>query len=441
MSISFEPTENSKTTVAHYHKVAVEQMRPISRRYDDDEHAMPQEWVDYFWKHGRKGVGRLEGPGDGFVQVCMQAEELCWGDAALYLRMPTPALGGSAVGAAGTPEQRKRFLSHFREDGTPCWGAMAITEPGAGSDAAAIETTAELDGDEWVLNGTKIFCTAGEGASQHEGGFVVVWATVDREAGRAGIKSFVVPAGTPGMELVGLEKKLGIRASDTATLRLENCRIPRENLLGSAEVKKRDPSKAGDKGFKGAMATFDASRPIVAAMAVGVGRAALDFVKEELDRQGVVIRYDAAPTELTALERDVMEMEAELQAARLLTWRAAHMMNQGKPTTSSLHGQGEGGAGGHRDHPEGRGDPGAPGLLEEAPGGEVDAGREDQRHLRGDAADQPADRGPPHPGLPFEHAPLREVSRCRSTKSSSRSSCAPRRSSPCAWQTPTCSSA
>jgi acyl-CoA dehydrogenase len=207
---------------------------------------------------------------------------------------------------------------------------MAITEPGAGSDAAAIETTAELDGDEWVLNGTKIFCTAGEGASQVDGGFVVVWATVDRSAGRAGIKSFVVPAGTPGMSLVGLEKKLGIRASDTATLRFENCRVPRENLLGSAEVKKRSAG-SGDKGFKGAMATFDFSRPIVAAMAVGVGRAALDLLKEELEREGVELRYDAPPTQLTALERDVMRMEAELQAARLLTWRAAAMTSLGRP--------------------------------------------------------------------------------------------------------------
>jgi acyl-CoA dehydrogenase len=332
MPISFEPSENAKLARDHYHRIAVEQMRPISRKYDDAEHALPEEWVDFYWRHGRSGAGgRLEGPGDGFVQVCMQAEELCWGDAALYLRMPTPALGGSAVMAAGTPEQRQRFLAPFREDGAPIWGAMAITEPGAGSDAAAIETTATLDGDAWVLNGTKIFCTAGEGASQREGGFVVVWATVDRSAGRAGIKSFVVPAGTPGMTLVGLEKKLGIRASDTATLRFENCRIPKENLLGSAEVKKREAKPGGDKGFKGAMATFDASRPIVAAMAVGVGRAALDFVKEELERQGIRPRYDAPPASLTAIERDVMEMEAELEAARLLTWRAAAMMNVGKP--------------------------------------------------------------------------------------------------------------
>ena len=332
MAIAFDLTENSLRSQAHYRRMAGEQMRPVSRQYDEREHALPTEWVDYFWSEGRKGPEvDWSGPDDGFVQVCVQTEELCWGDAALFLRMPSAALGGAAVSAAGTPEQKKRFLAPFRGDGPPVWGAMAITEAGAGSDSAAIEATAELDGDEWVLSGTKIFCTNGEGASQVEGGFVVVWATVDKSAGRGGIKSFVVPAKTPGMKLVGLEKKHGIRASDTGTLVFENCRIPAGNLLGSAEVEKRDPKKTGDKGFKGAMATFDASRPIIAAMAVGIGRAALDFTKEELDRQGVVIRYDAPRVDLTVVERDVIEMESELQAARLLTWRAAAMMTRGKP--------------------------------------------------------------------------------------------------------------
>jgi len=328
--ISFEPTEAARAARDHFHEMAAAHMRPVSRKYDDLEHELPHEWVDWYWREGRKSGPLVKGPGDGMVQVCMQAEELCWGDAGLYLRTPFAGLGGSAVAAAGTKEQKARFLSVFQADGPPAWGAMAITEPGAGSDSAAIETTAALDGDEWVLNGTKIFCTGGEGASKAKGGFVVVWATVDKSAGRGGIKAFVVPAGTPGMSLVGLEKKLGIRASDTATLRFENCRIPTANVLGSAEVK-RDAKGAGDKGFKGAMATFDASRPIVAAMAVGVGRAALEFLKEELAREGVAVRYDAAPTKQTALERDVIQMEAELQAARLLTWRAAAMMGRGRP--------------------------------------------------------------------------------------------------------------
>jgi acyl-CoA dehydrogenase len=335
MPISFEMTENTRLARDHYRKIAHEHMRPISRKYDDQEHDLPKEWVDWYWEHGRGGAPFKDGPGDGFIQVCVQAEELCFGDAGLYLRTPFAGLGGSAVAAAGTPEQKQKFLSVFQQEGGhPVWGAMAITEPQAGSDAASIQTTARLEGDEWVLNGTKIFCTGGEGASQVEGGFVVVWATVDKSAGRAGIKSFVVPAGTPGMTLVGLEEKLGIRASDTATLQFDECRIPRENLLGSEKVKKKTDKKAtGDKGFKGAMATFDASRPIVAAMAVGVGRAALDCVREELEREGVTIRVDAPPNALTALERDVLEMEGELQAARLLTWRAAAMMNRGRPNS------------------------------------------------------------------------------------------------------------
>jgi acyl-CoA dehydrogenase len=306
MAISFDLTPNSLRAQAHYREMAEKHMRPISRKYDDREHELPSEWVDYFWTEGRGGPSGVDlaGPGDGFVQVCVQAEELCWGDAGLYLRMPTAALGGSAVAAAGTPEQKERFLSPFRGDGPPVWGAMAITE---------------------------VFCTSGEAASQHAGGFVVVWATVDKQAGRAAIKAFVVPAGTPGMRLAGVEKKLGIRASDTATLVFENCRVPAANLLGRAEVKKKRSSGDGDKGFKGAMATFDASRPIVAAMAVGVGRASLDFVKQELARQGVEPRYDAPASAITAVERDLMEMEAELQAARLLTWRAASMMTRGKP--------------------------------------------------------------------------------------------------------------
>ncbi len=336
MAISFEPSEATKQARAHFHSIAREQLRPISRRYDDQEHDLPTEWVDWYWRNGRGQAPQVDGPSDGFVQVCVQTEELCWGDAGLYLRTPFAGLGGSAVLAAGNSEQKQRFLSVFQGDGHPVWGAMAITEPQAGSDSANIQTTAERDGDDWVLNGTKIFCTGGEGASQIEGGFVVVWATIDRSAGRGGIKAFVVPAGTKGMTLVGLENKLGIRASDTATLRFENCRVPTGNLLGSAEVHKKGANKdakakGGGKGFKGAMATFDASRPIVAAMAVGVGRAALDCVLETLDREGATPRYDAPPTEQTALERDVIEMEAELQAARLLTWRAAAMMNQGRP--------------------------------------------------------------------------------------------------------------
>ena len=218
---------------------------------------------------------------------------------------------------------RSRFLKRFTA-GKPKWAAMAITEPGAGSDSAAITTTATRDGDHWVLNGTKIFCTSGWRALEQSEGFVVVWAVVDKTAGRAGIKAFIVEHGTPGATVTKCEDKLGIRASDTAQIVFEDCRIPFDNILGSPEVKAQ-----GSEGFKGVMATFDATRPAVAASAIGIGRAAIDFVREALAKAGIEIRYDAPAHRLTALERDFMDMEADLQAARLLTWRAAWMMDRG----------------------------------------------------------------------------------------------------------------
>jgi acyl-CoA dehydrogenase len=303
-----------------------------------------------------------EGPSERNLTMCVSIEELSWGDAGLYLSFPNSGLGGAAVAAAGTPEQKERFLARF-SGGKPKWAAMAITEPGCGSDSSAIQTTAVRAGDHWVLNGTKIFCTSGLMAAEKSEGFVVVWATVDRSAGRAGIKAFVVDAGTPGMYVTKVENKLGIRASDTATLDrsagragikafvveagtpgmyvtkvenklgirasdtatlvFEDCRVPLNNILGSPEIPKTS------EGFKGVMATFDATRPIVAASAIGVGRAALDFVKDTLRERGIEIRYGLSPHKLTVLERDVMEMEVQLEAARLLTWRAAWMMDNG----------------------------------------------------------------------------------------------------------------
>src|SRR5438445_7040523 len=144
-------------------------------------------------------------------------------------------------------------------------------------------------------------------------GFVVVWASVDRSAGRASMKPFVVEHNTPGMSVVRVENKLGIRASDTAAIVFDNCRIPFDSILGSAEVRQ-------DGGFKDVMATFDSTRPIVAAMAIGVGRAALDFVRDFLQKNNVAIRYGISQRKLTAIERDFMEMEVQLKAARLLTW-------------------------------------------------------------------------------------------------------------------------
>ena len=246
------------------------------------------------------------------------------------LVLPGPGLGGAAVLTSGTPEQHQKFLRRFNE-GEPKWGAMAMTEPGCGSDTAAIQTTAVRDGDDWVLNGEKIFITGGKRALEDSDGLVVVWATVDKTAGRAGMKPFVVEAGTPGARIEKVERKLGIRVSDTATLILDNCRIPYDNILGNPEVRRVDGGQTA--GFKRAMATFDATRPIIAAMALGVGRAALDFVREAVEKEGIEIRYGLPRQKLTSVERDIMDMEAGYKAAQLLMLRAVWLMAQFEPNS------------------------------------------------------------------------------------------------------------
>src|SRR6185436_5608531 len=181
-----------------------------------------------------------------------------------------------------------QFLARFMDD-KPTFAAMCITEAGAGSDNSAIRTRAVLDEktNHWVLNGEKIFVTGGDKSfTEYEKlgkGYIVVWATIDPSAGRAGLRAFVVEGGTPGVRIVKLEHKLGIRVSDTAAISLVDARVPYDNILGSATVEK------STKGFKGAMATFDATRPLVAASGLGVARAALEFLEEQLAENGIQI--------------------------------------------------------------------------------------------------------------------------------------------------------
>jgi acyl-CoA dehydrogenase len=241
--------------------------------------------------------------------------EMCWGDVGLLLSMPRQGLGNAAIASVANDEQLKRFAGR--------WAAMAITEPDCGSDSAAIRTTAVRDGDEYVLNGEKIFVTSGERADA-----VVVWATLDRAKGRAAIKSFVVEKGTPGFELVRLEHKLGIRASDTAHFRLDNVRVPAENLLG-------DPEINVERGFAGVMQTFDNTRPLVAAMAVGVAKAALEETRRLLTEAGLTIDYDRAGPRQPAAVATFLELEADYEAAYLLTLEAAWMADNSRP--NSLH--------------------------------------------------------------------------------------------------------
>src|SRR5262245_57753615 len=301
-------------------------MRPVARYYDEHEGERPWDYINMIWQTIRSQGGRtLTAPasdkanGNGEKQPRMgnllmihTYEALSWGDAGLYLSTPGPGLGGAAVEATGSPEQKVRFLKRFSE-GEPKWAAMAMTEPHAGSDTAAIRTSARLsdDGKEWIINGEKIFVTGGLMSAKESPGFVVVWATLDASAGRAAMKPFVVESGTPGMTVAKLEHKHGIRASDTAALVFQDCRIPVDNLLGSADVARPSEGHTGSKGFRGAMKTFDATRPAVAASALGITRASLQFTAAYLKEHGVLVRYGAPLHQLTAVERDLLQMEAQ----------------------------------------------------------------------------------------------------------------------------------
>jgi acyl-CoA dehydrogenase len=347
--IDFELPDAVKQQHAMTQAMAEAFMRPFARELDENEHTRPDTFINTIWPvvqmqagaelaraekraaaqaAGEEKPAEKKGPSIATMIAAHLYEALSWGDAGIYLCAPGGQLGGEAIRAVGTIEQKRRFLKRFAE-GEPKWGAMAITEPGCGSDTAAITTTARLDEEtnEWVLNGEKIFVTSGLMAAQESDGFVVVWATLDRSAGRAGIKSFVVEAGTPGMKVTKVEEKLGIRASDTASIVFEDCRIPYDNILGNPEVVKRDTTR----GFKGVMQTFDASRPLVAASSMGIARATIEFVKDALAKEGIEIRYGLPRHKLTAIERDVFDMEAQYKAAWLLTLRAVSMLDQRLP--------------------------------------------------------------------------------------------------------------
>lgn len=330
-----KPIEQLQNVVS---TVAINMMRPVSREMDENEHAIPWDFINFMHTAIKSIGGTSMAPEDkkngsddgeapkkkhppiGYQRLAFLVEMLSWGDAGMYLCIPGGMLGSAAVAAAGTPEQKKRFLSRFMGD-KPVFDAMAMTEPQAGSDTSAIRATAVLDEEtnEWILNGEKIFVTAGQKALEESNGFIVVWATIDPEAGRAGMRSFVVEAGTPNCKVTKQEHKLGIRVSDTVSVVLQDCRVPFENILGSPTVKKTT------KGFKGAMATFDATRPIIASQAVGIARATVELVKEILAENGIEIRYGLPRQKLTHIEREVIDMEIKLRAAWLLTIKALWM--------------------------------------------------------------------------------------------------------------------
>jgi acyl-CoA dehydrogenase len=319
MAINLELPRKLHAAINKAHQGAAEMMRPIARKYDLKEHAYPVELdtlanmfsgaaesnalglagADAF----RGSEGKDENRNGANMAAVLQAMEASWGDAAMMLSIPYQGLGNAAISGVATDEQLKRWGR--------IWAAMAITEPGFGSDSAAVSTTAKVDGDEYVINGEKIFVTAGSRATH-----IVVWATLDKSLGRPAIKSFVVPREHPGVTVERLENKLGIKGSDTAVIRFDNARIPKDNLLGNPEI------EAG-KGFAGVMETFDNTRPVVAAMAVGIARATLEELRKILTNAGVEISYDKPSHAQSAPAAEFLRMEADWEASYLLMLRSA----------------------------------------------------------------------------------------------------------------------
>ncbi len=321
--IDFTLSKNQQAAREYAHQVALEEMRPISLQCDQTEE-IPEAFFwnmqKRFWA-GAAGQARQQAEREeekqGNVLSVISQEEMAWGDAALSTAIPGPGLAAPPILSQGTPEQQMRFLGPYM-DGKLHWGALALTEPGIGSDVAGMSTTAVLDGDEWVINGHKHYITNGARAD-----LVVTFATIDKSLGREGIRPFVVSKGTPGFNVGRIEQKMGLRASQTAELIFENCRLPKENLLSGREQSKK-------AGFKAAMGTLDATRPMVGALAVGIARAAYEatceWIQEELPKG-----YPAQKRR--EIEAELEEMRQELEMARFLVWRAAWMLDRRTPNS------------------------------------------------------------------------------------------------------------
>ena len=333
MSVEFQLTSKQKMLQEGVRMLAQQVIRPLSLQMDR-EHGVPDSLLMQIKQLSAAtgevpqelgGGGKREVGADGKKKESQghrtaigAAEEMAWGDVCVLLTLPGPGLGGPPVQSHGTPEQKQRFFGIFADPAALRWGAYGLTEPGAGSDVSAIRTSCRRDGDHWVLDGRKCFITNGARAS-----WVATFATIDPALGRAGHRVFVVEKGTPGFTIGKIEEKLGLRASETAELVFEDCRVPHANLLGG------DERYEGNKeGFVAAMKTFDTTRPMVGVLAIGIGRAAYEHARDYLKERYVLSR--PIPRYRVILDR-LARMKRRLDQARLLCWRAAWMADLDLP--------------------------------------------------------------------------------------------------------------
>jgi acyl-CoA dehydrogenase len=293
-----------------------EQIRPLGIERDRIGSPTPPDHP-FFVEVLRRGLTRgpaATGGGSALgpaVLRVISGQELAYWDRAVSSSLPGPGLGGGPVMSMGTPEQKERLMGPFRHMETPRWAAFAMTEPGAGSDVARIASRAVKDGDHWVLNGAKLYSANADRAD-----WIVVFATVDPALGRAGHRAFIVERGMPGLSDPKPEKKMGIKAYPSASFTMNDLRVPADNLLGGESHYQRNT------GFKGAMQTFNATRPAIAANAVGMARACLDEA----------LQFARDSGQLDTRNRDRLErMRRKTRIAWLMCLKAAWLADRGEP--------------------------------------------------------------------------------------------------------------
>ena len=342
--MDFGLTDDQREFRALCRRFATEVIRPVAAKHDAEE-STPWEVIRAAREWGLNGIDhlqRLANDPDGQFSV-IYAEELHWGCAGIALAITGTTLAAAGLASSGTPEQIARWVPEcFGIGGEIKLGAYAVTEPQAGSDVKSLHTMAKRDGDEWVLNGTKVFITNGGIADVH-----VVVATVDPNLGHRGQASFVVSKGTPGLKQGKKESKLGIRASHTAEVILEDCRIPLENLLGGMEKLERKLARARSGESSGrasnALATFELTRPVVGASAIGIAQAGYEWTLAYLDHGAVVDPWEELldesstagkpPLQRQGVQQRIADVATEIEAARLLIQRASWMGRNGIPMT------------------------------------------------------------------------------------------------------------
>jgi acyl-CoA dehydrogenase len=330
--VDFRLTDEQLEWQDHCHRFAEQVIRPVAAKYDREQ-AVPWDVIKEArkWKlHGMEYLERMANDPGGLNGV-IYAEELHWGCAGIALAISAGSLAAAGIASSGTPEQIGKWLPECFGIGDEIkLGAYAVTEAGAGSDVKSLRTTAKLDGDEWVLNGTKVFISNGGIAD-----VTVVVATVDPELGHRGQATFVVPKGTPGLSQGKKEDKIGIRASHTGEVVLEDVRIPAEYLLGGMDKlnTKLERARSGKSTGRssGALATFEITRPLVGASALGIARASYEYTLGYLEGRQ---EEGQELLEQQRIQQVVADMATEIDAARMLVWRAAWMGRNGVPMTA-----------------------------------------------------------------------------------------------------------